>query len=185
MFKTMGTLALLFALAAGAADAQTWTTAAPGTGQQEKKVVRMRGNMMGKLNLTDQQKESMQKLRIEMQKKNTPLMSQIRLARLEIQQLMMAENPDRAKVESQMKEISSLELKVKLNGLDHMFAVRNLLTPEQRKIWKEERGENFMGGMGPQMRRFQFHRQGSPLGEAEFDLPVDAPIEIEEEIEVN
>ena len=185
MFKTIGKMALITVLAAGAVDAQTWTTAAPGTGQQEKKVVRMRGNMMGKLNLTDQQKESMQKLRIEMQKKNTPLMSQIRLARLEIQQLMMAENPERAKVESQMKEISNLELKVKLNGLDHMFAVRNLLTPEQRKIWKEERGGNFMGGMDRQMRRFQFYRQGSPLGEAEFDLPVDAPIEIEEEIEVN
>jgi Spy/CpxP family protein refolding chaperone len=188
MFKTMGKMALILALAAGAADAQqTLTVTSTGAGgpQQQKKIVRMRTNMMEKLNLTDQQKEGMQKLRIEMQKKNTPILSQIRLARLEIQQLMMAENPDKAKIEAQMKEISGLELKVKLNALDHQFAVRNLLTPEQRKIWKEGRRGGFMGGMEDQMRRFRFYRQGGPLGEADIDLPVDAPIEIEEEIEVN
>jgi Spy/CpxP family protein refolding chaperone len=144
------------------------------------------------LNLTDQQKTDMAKLRIEMQKKNTPLQSQIKLARLEIQQLALADNPDRAKIEKQMKEISDLELKVKLNALDHHFAVNKILTPEQQKIWKEKRGEMFMmrgmrgngmmGGQGTE-RRIRIQRQMAPQGSAYFLEQPAEPMEIEIEAE--
>ena len=103
-----------------------------------------------KLNLTDQQKKEMQNLRIELQRKNIPLQSQVRLARLEIQQLMAAEKPEKGKIEKWMKEVSDLQLQMKLNGVNHMFAVRAILTPEQLKEWKDGRHSGM--GMGRDMR---------------------------------
>jgi Spy/CpxP family protein refolding chaperone len=113
-----------------------------------------------KLNLTPEQKTQIEKLRIEMQQKNIPLESKIRLARLEIEQVMLSEKPDKAKIAKQMKEISDLQLQVKLNALDHRFAVRGLLTPEQLKSWQEGRGHGFGMG-GSQMYRM---RDGGPRG---------------------
>jgi hypothetical protein len=46
-----------------------------------------------------------------------------------------------------MKEVSELQYQEKLNGLDHLFAVKAILTPEQQKMWKEH-----MKQMGPEMR---------------------------------
>jgi Spy/CpxP family protein refolding chaperone len=149
-------------------------------------VVRPRAQMAEKLNLTDQQKLDMQKLRIEMQRKNIPLQSQIRLARLEIQQLMLADKPDRAKLEKWMREVSDLQLQIKLNGLDHMFAMKNLLTPEQQKLWKEQRG-----GQGMQQRRIRIMRGSGALGQVlegeqeslDLGTPIDIGVPDEAEVE--
>jgi Spy/CpxP family protein refolding chaperone len=161
-------------------------------GQFIGQFMRERAAMAEKLNLTDQQKKDMQKLRIEMEKKNTPLASQIRLARLEIQQLMLSDNPDKAKIEKQMKEVSDLELKMKLNGLDHAFAMKNILTPEQQKIWRENRGGfGWIGGPAGrgEQRHIRIFRNGPMWGDLdpidEFDEQIDVPIDLEEEIETN
>jgi Spy/CpxP family protein refolding chaperone len=120
-----------------------------------QRVMRFRTEAGEKLNLSDEQKKSIQKLRLEMEKKNIPLHSQIQLARLEIKEQMTAEKPDRAKIEKSMKQVSELEFQLKVNRLDHLFAVRNLLTPEQLKSW------HGMGGMSPQIqRRLRIFRQG-------------------------
>jgi Spy/CpxP family protein refolding chaperone len=154
-----------------------------GEGGQQR-VMRFRTPAAEKLNLSDEQKKSIQKLRLEMEKKNIPLHSQIQLARLEIREQMAADKPDRAQIEKATKQISDLELQLKMNQLDHLFAVRSLLSPEQLKNW------HGMGGMHPQMqRRFKIFRQGqamnSPMGIEEApevgDLMLyDEPIEINE-----
>ncbi len=125
-----------------------------GQGMRQR-VMQFRERAADKLNLTDDQKKQMEKLRLDLQKKNIPLQSQIRLARLDIREQMMADKPDRAKIEKLMRQVSDLQLQVKVNGLDHMLAVRNLLTPEQLKNWHE------MGPGGRQMqRRVRIFRQG-------------------------
>jgi Spy/CpxP family protein refolding chaperone len=136
-----------------------------------------RADMAKKLNLSDQQQKEMQNLRIELQKKNIPLESKIRLARLEIQHLMLADKPDKAAIETQMRSVSDLELQVKLNGLDHQFAVRALLTPEQLKIWQENRGNGPMGN-----RRIRIYRFRGPMGS--MDDP-NGQEEVQQEVEVN
>jgi Spy/CpxP family protein refolding chaperone len=124
-------------------------------------IVRMRTRMADKLNLTDAQKKDFARLRIEMARKNIPLQSQIRLARLEIQQSMLADKPDKAKIEKSMRQISDLQLQVKLNGLDHLFAMKEVLTPDQLKLWKDQRGNQ-----GMQQRRIRIFRGTGPMGEA-------------------
>ncbi len=149
-----------------------------GQGQRQR-LMQMHERRMEKLNLTDEQKKEMQKLRIDLQRKNIPIQSQIRLARLDIREQMAADKPDKAKIEKLMKQVSDLQLQVKMNGLDHMFAVRNILTPEQLKEWHgmmgpgmqqmQRRGRNFGGGMG---MKIPMERPGDTLG---MKIPLERP----------
>ena len=116
-----------------------------------------RGDMMEKLKLTDQQKVQMEKMRTELQKKQVTVQGKIAVMRIELKELFQAENPDRAAIEKKMKDVSDLQHQEKLNGLDHLFAVKAILTPEQQKMWKEHMlraGGEGMGMMrGPKMGR--------------------------------
>ncbi len=120
----------------------------------------MRGKMMEALNLTDQQKAQMEKLRTELEKKQVTVHGKVAVLRVELKELFQAENPDRSAIEKKMKEVSDLQHQLKINGLDHAFAVKGILTPEQQKIWKKHMlamGEERMGmgmgmGMGPEGR---------------------------------
>lgn len=122
----------------------------------------MRGGreMMAALNLSEQQKTQMEKLRTELEKKQVTVQGKIAVLRVEMKELFQAENPDRGAIEKKMKEVSDLQHQMKVNGLDHMFAVKGILTPDQQKIWKkhmlqlgEERFGMGMGmGKGPEGR---------------------------------
>jgi Spy/CpxP family protein refolding chaperone len=113
------------------------------------------GAMMEMLKLTDQQKGQMEKLRTELEKKQVTVHGRIAVLRVEMKELFQAENPDRNAIEKKMKEVSDLQHQLKVNGLDHMFAVKGILTPEQQKTWKEHMlraGEEEMGRMKGRMR---------------------------------
>lgn len=126
----------------------------------------MRGRMMEALNLTDQQKVQMEKLRTELEKKQVAVQGKIAVLRVELKELFQAENPDRSAIEKKMKEVSDLQHQLKINGLDHLFAVKGILTPEQQKEWKKHMlamGEQRMGmgmGMGPEGQMKMKMRRG-------------------------
>ena len=124
----------------------------------------MHGRMMEALNLTDQQKVQMEKLRTELEKKQVTVQGKIAVLRVELKELFQAENPDRNAIEKKMKEVSDLQHQLKVNGLDHLFAVKGILTPEQQKEWKKHMlamGEQRMGmGMGPEGQMKMKMRRG-------------------------
>ena len=91
----------------------------------------------------------MAKLHLDLEKKTTQTNSKIQLARLDLKELFMADKPDKGAVEKQIKVISDLQHQQKLNHIDHLFAVRDILTPEQQKMWKEHAGGMLMGADGP------------------------------------
>lgn len=93
--------------------------------------------MMKDLKLTDQQQAQMDKMRIEMKKQQVTLQGKIRLLRVEMQELMLAENPDKNAIQKKMKEVSDLQLQEKEAFVDHLFAVKGILTADQQKIWKQ------------------------------------------------
>jgi Spy/CpxP family protein refolding chaperone len=121
----------------------------------EREPMHGRQDVMAKLNLSEDQQNQMQKLRIDLQKKQATVQSKIRLARLDIEELFMAATPDKGAIEKKMKEVSDLQYQEKLNGLDHMFAVKAILTPEQQKLWKEH-----MRNGGPELRERFMDRMG-------------------------
>jgi len=93
--------------------------------------------MLKDLNLTDQQQAQMEKMRIEMKKQQVTLQGKIRLLRVEMQELLLAENPDKNAIHKKMKEVSDLQLQEKEAFVDHLFAVRGILTADQQKVWKQ------------------------------------------------
>ena len=120
--------------------------------------------MMGKLNLTDQQKSDMQKLRLEMEKKQVQIQSKIQLQRIDLRELFAADKPDRAAIEKGIKAVSELQLQEKMNMVDHLFAVNALLTPEQQKIWKQTIGQR-LGMMSGEMRGMRGRMRGMWRGD--------------------
>jgi Spy/CpxP family protein refolding chaperone len=98
------------------------------------------------LNLTDQQRTEIDKLRSAMQKSMIDNRAKIQEARVDLRGLFRADKPDRAAIEKKVSEISDLQLKAKMALIDHLFSIRNLLTPDQQKIWKEHMEEQGLGG---------------------------------------
>jgi len=154
MNRTLALLAASTLLGAALASAQ------PDTGTMRRhEPMQMRQQFVERLGLSDQQMEQVRKLRVEHEKEMTDLHAKIRIARLDLKELLIADKPDRGAIEKKISAISDLEKSGKLKMLDHMFAVRSLLTPEQQKIWKnhmgrfgeEPRGSMQRGGRGRRM----------------------------------
>lgn len=148
MFKTV------FAIIAAVAVALTTTFAQPaGSPQRPKDRPRPEEGFIKKLNLTDAQELQMKKLRIELMKKQTQLHSRIQTFRLDTKELFLAEKLDRNAIEKNMKGISDAQEQIKLNLLDHWFAVNAILTPDQQKTWRKApmEFEKQMRGRGRQM----------------------------------
>ena len=121
------------------------------------------GDMMAQLKLTDDQQTQIKKLHYDFQKKAIQDGSKIQLARLDLRQLISADPPDKASIEAKLKEVSDLQYQKKLDLVDHLFAVRAILTPEQRKMWKEHMHNMWEGNHGAGMRSGR-SRMGSGRG---------------------
>ena len=124
------------------------------------------------LNLTAAQEKDLQKLRIDLEKKQTQIQSKIRMERLDLKGLFLADNPDRAAIEKGMRTVSDLQFQLKVNRLDHWYAVKSILTPEQQKIWKEKIG-GFMGEMNDHCGGMMMHREGRMRHPAEHGMDDD------------
>jgi Spy/CpxP family protein refolding chaperone len=138
MKKSLFVVVALLLGMGGMALAQQESAPAPKQGQGvQKRIMPHRGGVAEKLKLTDDQKAQMRKVNADIEKKLIPIESKIRLARIDMRELMGAEKPDRSAIEKKMKEVSDLEYQVKIINLDRMLTVKGILTPEQLKIWKD------------------------------------------------
>lgn len=97
----------------------------------------------------------------------------IQVQRIDLQNLMAAENPDRAAIDKALGQISALRLAQSKASVDFHLAMRNALTPEQRQKLMQMRGEftrpGRPGRMGP--RRPQGMRNGRGPGPAPSQNP--------------
>jgi Spy/CpxP family protein refolding chaperone len=162
---------LALALTAGAGLAQPSNNKAMRHGDQAPMGGPMA--MMQKLNLTEQQQAQIRKLHVDFQKKQIQNQAKIKLARLDLSQMLQADKPDRPAIEKIIRDISSLETDTKLARVDQMLAIRNVLTPDQLKTWKEQR-MNRRGMMRGRMGMLQGQEMGMPDMAAMPDL-MDGP----------
>jgi Spy/CpxP family protein refolding chaperone len=131
--------------------------------------------LIGRLNLNDQQKKQVEQLRFDMQKQLIGVRGKLETARLELRELLSADNPDKAAIEKKMNEIAQIRVQKESVRLDHWFQVSKLLTPEQQKVWKEvlkhpfrDRARAWMGqrmrdGRGPRGGQSFMGRRGGPM----------------------
>jgi len=166
MFKKLAAL-FMIAAAVSLSFAQPGLGPGPNAGPNARS---MRQEMKAKLNLTEAQETQMQKLRFDLEKKQTTVQSKIKLLRIDMKELLAGENPEKNAIEKKMKEVSDLQLQEKLNVLDHMFTVKGILTPEQQKIWKQH-----MKQMGPEMKE---RMMGRMMGRG-IERNIEREIEIE------
>jgi Spy/CpxP family protein refolding chaperone len=127
--------------------------------------------MMDELKLNDQQKKDVDKIHSDAQKEQIDGHSEIAKARVELKDLLKADNPNQSSIEKKMNDISGLENQAQSKHLNVWFSINKLLTPDQQKVWKKTlanhgamrgmRGQMRMGGrMGMMDRRGGMQRDG-------------------------
>jgi len=115
------------------------------------------------LKLTEQQQAQVQKLRLDLERKQTQVHSKIQVSRLDMKEILLSDNPDRSALEKSLKQVSDLQQQLKLNQVEFWFSAKGILTADQQKVWKKHlagmmgrerqnmRGD--MGGRGPKCCR--------------------------------
>jgi Spy/CpxP family protein refolding chaperone len=92
---------------------------------------------MGKLNLTDEQKKDVEKIHFDAEKQTIAQKAKVETARVELQQVLKADAPDKSAIEKKINEIASLKVQMHMIKVNSWFAVNKLLNPEQQKTWKK------------------------------------------------
>jgi Spy/CpxP family protein refolding chaperone len=99
--------------------------------------------MKTELGLNAGQIQKIEELTYRADREKLDIHHELQKARLDLQHLMSTDQPNEAKVFSQLEKISKLELKMKKNRVGLMLKIRKLLTREQ---WEK-------------MEAFQHHRK--------------------------
>jgi len=108
------------------------------------------------LKITKDQREKMRQIRQDTKKQNIPLEADVQLKRIELQELMRADNPSKDKIAAKVKEIDAIKTQIKINRLHSRIDVRNVLTKEQRDKMQEMRAMHKMHWKGfPGMHRWE------------------------------
>ncbi len=107
------------------------------------------------MKLTEEQQKKMQEMRVAHQKEMIPLRAQVKVKRIELQELFRGD-ANQGAINSKIDEISKLTADLQKKNAAHRLAMRNLLTPDQKKIWDSR--PHRMGMMGDGQRGMMKHR---------------------------
>lgn len=113
----------------------------------------MMGRLAQELNLTPDQKNRFEQLRFQAEKAAIQSRAATETARLELRQLLRAENPDRAAIERKITEIGNLHTQEMKAKMGMMLDMRGVLTAEQRAKLKQLREQHGMMPPGPMAPR--------------------------------
>ncbi len=106
--------------------------------------------------LTEDQKEKISDLRIDMFKEILPVRNQLGELKAAFHTLMTSDNPDTKAIEKNIDARTKLQAELMKSHVRYRIAVSNLLTDDQRVIF------NSPGpGRGPMMRGKQMNRRSS------------------------
>jgi Spy/CpxP family protein refolding chaperone len=134
------------------------TLADPDKGVRKARWGRGHGNPIGwmkkNLELTDEQTTKIMDIVTESRKKNVKVRADLRVAKIELGQLLTQTEVDKAAVNQKIGQIGQTTQQMIRNMTDGFFEVREVLTPEQREKAKPmiqgmlSRGGHFRGHHG-------------------------------------
>lgn len=104
--------------------------------------------MRQRLGITAQQAESIRQKTSEFMKGRIRNRANLQIQRLDLRNLLSAENPDRAAINSALEQISTLRLAQAKAAVNFRLDMRNALTPEQRQKLMQMRREFMRHGPG-------------------------------------
>lgn len=152
---TTATVVLLLFLATAlmaqeeAAKAKQPNQPMPGMGMMMHRQQGQPGAPMGLGALTAEQRTKMQDLRLAQQKEMLPLHTQLQKLQADLKLEITADKVNESKVKSMQGEISKLTSDLAGKRFAHMRAMRDILTPEQKKKFDERILSGGMMGQGP------------------------------------
>ncbi|MCX7995477.1 MAG: periplasmic heavy metal sensor [candidate division WOR-3 bacterium] len=88
------------------------------------------------IDLSEQQKETIENIKFDTRKNVIPIKSQIELKRIELQKEMKSENPNKDRILKLSQEIHELEWQIKKLKIEERLKIHSILTPEQRAKMK-------------------------------------------------
>lgn len=97
---------------------------------------------MDKLNLTDAQKDQFQKMRFDFQKQMIDLKANLQKSELELKEIQSSDNISRSVVLDAVRNISENKAAIAMAMANHKMDMYDVLTPDQRKVWKEMKRKN-------------------------------------------
>jgi Spy/CpxP family protein refolding chaperone len=108
----------------------------------------MSKHLMG-LNLDDQQKAFIGEIRSRMKKETIRKTADMRIAQIELKELLIQDPVDMKAVEAKVKQLETMKTEMHLSHIKAMEECKTKLTPEQRKKLREMiEAEPMMEGMG-------------------------------------
>ena len=96
----------------------------------------MWNHLMG-LNLDEQQKSAFKEIRSNVTKDTIKRIADIRIAQIELKDLIWKDPADMKSVETKLKQLESMKTEMHLSHIKAMEEVKAKLTPEQKKKFKE------------------------------------------------
>jgi Spy/CpxP family protein refolding chaperone len=105
------------------------------------------------LGLTDQQKAQIEKLRADQQRAAIKRRADQKLAKFELGELLKAQTVDEKAVALRVKELTDLHGAAIKARVDHLLAMKKILTPEQQEKMKQMHANRPGMGRGPGMGR--------------------------------
>ena len=112
-----------------------------GKGRHGRMGAGMRGHrqdVMARLDLSDRQKEQIQGIRQENQRRMIPINARLQEARLDLRQLMQADSPNQARIDAAIDRMADLRAEAHKARLATHLEIRSVLTEEQRKKLREQ-----------------------------------------------
>jgi len=119
------------------------------------------GRLQEELGLTEEQRNKLHQQFLEGRKAAVKNRADLQIKRMELAELMRADNPDRAQIDRKLRELADLRYAMEKSRVDQHLGLLQTLTPEQRTKLKQFRERGFgrgpqgPGGPGPGPRRPQ------------------------------
>lgn len=120
--------------------------------------------LMGIPDLSTEQIQKIEKLRLERQKTVLTLKTKIKSAHLDLQGLIM-EGSDQKILDKKIEEIGKMKTELMKKRVAHRMEIRNLLTDEQKVIFDTQKMGCFGGGCEG------FGKRGAGRGKGDFQPP--------------
>ena len=150
--------------------------------QQQKKIhkfLNKRSGFIENLDLTKEQKNQIDKFRLEHRKEAIDLRADISKNRLQIEELMKDQNLDESKIRSLVNTNSELQAKLKESALNMWLKSYSVLDDKQKELWREH--TPWLDGGGRKFNNRIQHSGGRGLGLG-FNDEITLDEEIVEEI---
>jgi Spy/CpxP family protein refolding chaperone len=97
--------------------------------------------MREKLGITAEQAAKIRLQTSQFRKAQIRSRADLQVKRLELNELLAADNPDRAAIDKKLEEISAAQLARRKSEVDYRLTMRNTLTSEQRQKLQQMREE--------------------------------------------